>query len=639
MKRLAYIFFGAVFGMTLLLVGWEFWLEPLLLSRVGMEAESAAERWHFITVGVGAALFALIPPLLFLARSDRQREIMRRKLEASHNKLEIGVEQGTHELQAANERLQSEIAERKEAEELLRQVTENIQEVFWMSDTDTEKIFYISPAYEEIWGRPCAELYENPRSFLDAVHPEDIDHFLAALAKKQDGMDVTYRVVRPDGSMRWIRDHAFPVKNSQGKVYRVVGIAADITDIKHMEEQLAHAGKMAALGTLAGGVVHDFNNLLAVMMAASETALLQTDPDDPRHALLTRIMETGERSGGVIRSLLNFSRKSKIQPDLLHPEDLIASLVPLLESVCDHRIRILVDIMPGLGSMQADEGKVHQALMNLCVNARDAILEGGGEGCITLTARGAVLDSDAVENYGDAKPGAYTVFGVEDDGCGIPESVVSRIQEPFFTTKAPGKGTGLGLSSVYGVVGSHGGFMSVDSVEGAGSKFHLYFPVMEDPAVPEADESPAGSRSKAGAHVGPDAAPPRPPAATPGTILLVEDELILRETVSEYLAECGHRVLTAGNGEEALRRVADPDGHFNLIILDLMMPGMSGQEVLKEVRTQHGHLPVLVMSGCGDDTSLHELEALGCDGFLEKPCSLQTLTGEVTRLLARQADA
>ncbi len=514
------------------------------------------------------------------------------------------------------------IAERKEAEEALRtseerfrQMADNIDEVFWMTDLAKKEMLYISPGYERIWGRACADLYANPRTWAMAIVPEDRARVMAAAAARQATGQYReeYRIMRPDGSVRWIFDQAFPVRDEHGAVYRVVGVARDITDKKLLEEQFLHAQRLEAIGTLAGGVAHDLNNILAPVLMVS--GLLKTRLTDERDInALTMVEASAKRGAAIIRQLLTFSRGLSGEHLPVQLRHLIKEMNTIMTETFPREITIVVRAPHDLWPVMADATQMHQVLMNLCVNARDAM---GGGGALTVSAQNTILSAEEARMQPDAHAGRYVVVSVEDTGHGIPQAIVDRIFEPFFTTKELGKGTGLGLSTVLGIVRSHRGFVTVTSSEGGGTTFRVYFP-----AAPEHQAS--GIETEGGVS----------PRGHNELVLVVDDEVHVRDMTCLVLEAHGYRVIGAGNGKEAVMRFLENQDSVKAVITDLMMPVMNGLALIKALQGIRPELPIIATTGLDHGAKQAELAAMGIKETLLKPCNGGQLTAALRRVLA-----
>ena len=379
--------------------------------------------------------------------------------------------------------------ELRESEEKFRQLAENINEVFWMTPPDNHEMLYISPAFEKIWGRTCDSLYESPQSWFDAIHTDDRRRVLDASRTKQErgDYDETYRIVRPDGTLRWIRDRAFPVRDGEGKIYRIVGTAEDITERLKMEAKFIEAQKMEVVGQLAGGVAHDFNNIIAIIMGYSDLTMEKLPPNDPMRGNLETIRHTAERAAALTRQLLVFSRNQTVQPVVLDLNDELKEITKMLQRLIGEHI--IMTIVPGkrLGRIKADAGYLGQLLMNLVVNARDAMPNGGK---LTIETSNVTLDAHYARTHKGVAAGEYVLLSVSDTGTGMTDEVKARMFDAFFTTKPKGKGTGLGLATCQTIVQESGGHIAVDSEVGKGTTFRIYFPQVEQPLDADGQADP-----------------------------------------------------------------------------------------------------------------------------------------------------
>jgi PAS domain S-box-containing protein len=541
------------------------------------------------------------------------------------------------------ERRRAEAALR-ESEERFRELAETIEDVFWISDPKAGRLLYVSPGYERVWGRSCRSLYESPRSWLEAVHPDDRERVAEAERTRQAAgdYDEVYRIVRPDGRVCWVRDRAYPVRNAAGEVERIVGVARDITDRRQLEEQLRQSQRLEAIGQLAGGVAHDFNNILTTILMEVELAS-EADwvPAEVRESL-GQIKAAAERAAGLTRQLLLFSRRQVLQPRVLDLNEVVAGVAKLLQRIIGEDIRLQLVLHPAPLATRVDAGTLEQVLMNLAVNARDAMPDGG---VLTVETGAQTLDVEGARRHPEAEPGSYVWVRVSDTGTGIPPDILPRIFEPFFTTKEPGKGTGLGLAMVYGVVRQHRGWVEVESQLGRGTTFRVLLPAtMEKPV--EAREATAGGGAVVGspgvgvdpAEVWFDAAPVSASARTRraggATLLLVEDDPAVRQVTRTALERSGFCVLEASNGPEALEVWRTRRGEVALVVTDLVMPGgMSGQELARRLQAERPELKVIFMSGYSAAIAGRELELRDGANFLQKPFPTEKLVATVRRCL------
>ncbi|HEY3760342.1 MAG TPA: ATP-binding protein [Verrucomicrobiae bacterium] len=445
---------------------------------------------------------------------------------------------------------------------------------------------YISPSYEKVWGRTCQSLYENPRSFIEGIHEADRPGVLAAVNEFSRGaqFDLECRVMQPDGKIRWVHARGKAIPDTSGTIYRLVGIAEDITQRKETERQFRQAQKMESIGQLASGVAHDFNNLLAIIGGNLELFLMTAknlDADGKEY--LEHIAHAADRAATLNRQLLTFSRSEAMQMQLVSLNDLTASFSKMLRRIVGEHIRVQNDFAPTPPPIKADPGMIEQVLMNLAVNARDAMPKGGqliiGTEVVPIEASRAKLDPRA-------KVGSFVCLSVRDTGTGIAPENMARIFEPFFTTKGVGKGTGLGLATVFGIAEQHNGWVEVSSEVGVGTIFRVYLPIsLEDSAAasPTIGQTVRGGSEK---------------------ILLVEDEELLRTVFLQTLENYGYVVVVADSGISAQRIWLEHGGRFDLLVTDMVMPGgLTGVELWERLRAQKPGLKVMLTSGYSEELS------------------------------------
>jgi two-component system cell cycle sensor histidine kinase/response regulator CckA len=501
-----------------------------------------------------------------------------------------------------------------ESEERFRQLAENINEVFWLTDPTRKEFLYVSPAYESIWGRTCKSLFERPDSFFDAIHPDDrsrvLDTFRAANGVSYE---LEYRIVRPDGAVRWIRDRAFPVCDSAGGTMRIAGVAEEVTEKRQLEMQLRQSQKMQAIGRLAGGVVHDFNNLLSVIFGHSALLATASPSQERLRDSLAEINRAAERAAGLTRQLLTFSRQQVVESRILNLETVLAESQNLLRRLIGEDIRLKMLFLPCLSRVRVDAGQIGQVLMNLALNARDAMPKGG-----QLTIETSEMDFDSI--FADAqpemRPGRYVMLSVSDTGCGMTPEVQARVFEAFFSTK--NDSTGLGLSVVEGIVKQSGGYVTVTSQPGKGTTFRIYFPAV------------AGAIEKSPQK------PPSNPVRGSETILLVEDEDPVREVTALLLESLGYQVLHVCSAEEALDLVEANTAKIDLLLTDVVMTGMGGRELAEALCTRSPGLKVLFQSGYTDDMVLRYGILHSEVAFLQKPFTIDTLAKRIREILDRR---
>lgn len=503
----------------------------------------------------------------------------------------------------------------RESEERLREFAENVQEVFWMTDPAKEQMLYVSPAYDTIWGRSRSGLYESPKSWWDAVHPADRSRIEDAAATKQarGDYDETYRIQRPDGAIRWIHERAFPVRGEEGELLRLVGTAEDITKRRQLEEQLRQSQKLEAIGQLAGGVAHDFNNILTIIQGYGSLLMSERISEEAADAA-EQIVLASERAANLTRQLLAFSRRQVMQPRRLDLNESVTSLIKMLQRIVGEDVSLQFHPHSRPLMTRADAGMLDQILMNLVVNARDAMPEGGR---LFIETEDKNLGEEEARGIPGAKPGRHVCLRVRDTGRGISAEDLSRIFEPFFTTKEPGRGTGLGLATVFGLVAQHGGFIQADSEVGRGSTFEVFLPMAEAVVEPSAEAT----------------AKPTPRGGSE-TILLVEDESSVRRLTRAMLERSGYTVLEAAHGVEALQVWERHKGEIRLVLTDIVMPEhINGLELAARLQSLDPKLRVIFTSGYNADMAGRRLSLREGQNFIQKPYSPQQLMETVRHCL------
>jgi signal transduction histidine kinase len=425
-------------------------------------------------------------------------------------------------------------------------------------------------------------------------------------------MEVKWK--RSDGKVITVRISGRAVSSADEPADVLEAIAEDITDRRVLEDQFRQAQKMEAVGRLAGGVAHDFNNLLMVISGYAEVMLAAFEPDHLLREKALAIQQASDRATTLTRQLLAFSRKQLLELKIVDVNAIVADMERLLRPLIGETVEFVTKLAPEAAHTRADAGQLEQVLMNLVVNARDAMPSGG-----TLTLQTEKIFVDESHRHGPMfiRPGHYVTLSVSDTGMGMDKETQSRIFEPFFTTKEKGKGTGLGLSTVYGIVKQTGGYVMVQSEERRGTTFQIYLPRAE------------GAADK---HIAPVAL-----AASGGseTVLLVEDEESVRQLVRETLAARGYRVMEAENGESGIAAAARYDGKIDLVITDVVMPGMGGRELVKQLAETRPNTKVLYLSGYTEDAIVNEGSIESGAGFLQKPFTLQNLSRKVREVLGR----
>ncbi len=633
-------------------------------------------------------------------------------------------------LRAQRRQVQDELLE---SERKFRQLAENINEVFWITDPEKQQMVYISPAYERIWERTCESLYRLPQSWLDSIHPGDRPRIREAASTKQESgkYDEVYRIVRPSGNLRWIRDRAFPLRDENGKVYRIVGTAEDITERKKLEEslreseaelrvtfdnaplgvglirigghflktnralqqmlgytddelrgrpfsefthpddvmagmalhqemlegkrehfqiekrylrkdgavvharltasvvrgptgeaeyaigmveditekkmleaQFLRAQRMENIGTLAGGIAHDLNNVLAPIIMSCELLQMEAGNAGTRD-MVEMIKRSAQRGTDLVKQILSFARGVEGRRIAVQPKHLIREMVDITRQTFPKSLCIEFSTPRNLWLLSGDPTQLHQVLLNLCVNARDAMPD---EGVLRITAENVAVDAGSAGVSHGVKPGPYVVIKVIDTGTGIPAEAREKIFDPFFTTKEAGKGTGLGLSTALGIVRSHGGFINVVTELGKGSIFEVWLP-----AETGGDPSPAPDEET------------QLPRGNGEVVLVVDDEGSLRSLTRDTLEAFGYIVLTAANGADALATYSRHHDGIHVVLTDAMMPVMDGFALIRAVKQINPNVHVILASGLSSDQHQNQATAAGVKRFLPKPYNAKVL--------------
>jgi len=529
-------------------------------------------------------------------------------------RLPSAVNRAIEEAEQRRQRLQMD-AKLRESEERFRLLAEQSSDGFWFIGLNPERILYVSPAAEKIWGLSAERFYQDSRVWLGVVHADDQARMreVRKTSAKGERFEEECRVVQPDGSVRWVRNSGTPIRNEAGVITGLSGLTQDITERMELEAQFRQVQKMESVGRLAGGIAHDFNNLLTVINGTTELALLDVGDAEALRMDLDEIRLAGERAAALTRQLLAFSRKQILQPQVLNLNTVVAGLKGMLGRLLGEDVHLVFALTEGLGSVRADVGQIEQVVVNLVVNARDAMPHGG---TLTIETRNAQIDERRPGEHGFAAPeGPYVVLAVADTGTGMDEVTRRQIFEPFFTTKGPDRGTGLGLSTVFGIIKQSDGFIVVESEVGRGSRFEV--------CLPQVAEVAGGDR-------------PRPTVvSTSGTetILLVEDNGGLRKLARRILVSAGYRVLQAADGEEALIALERHEAPVHLLLTDVIMPGMNGRVLAERVGEVRSGTKILYTSGYTDDAIVHRGVLDEGTAFISKPFAAAELLRKVREVL------
>ena len=506
-----------------------------------------------------------------------------------------------------------DVTERTVAEESLRNgerrfraMIENISDAITLVARDGT-VTYSSPAAKKIFS--LSDESSRAVTVFDVIHPDDCDFarsiFMDVVSEPQKTVTEQLRVKRADGSIGWV-ESVFTNLLNDTSVQAVVATFRDITDRKQLEDDLRQIQKMESIGRLAGGVAHDFNNILAIMMGYS-AAILRAKGDSKKIIEHVDVIQKAvQRGASLVRQLLMFARKSEAFFESVNINEVMLDAVGMLEETFPKTIRFSINLDPELPHVHADPGQVHQTIMNLCVNARDAILDkprGKAEGGMLSISTDFVTGEKLRTRFAGASEERYVRLRVTDTGSGMNDITRARMFEPFFTTKANGKGTGLGLSVVFGIMQNHRGFIDVESATEKGSTFYVYFPASEIKQNSVTVENGVNEDELRGSE----------------TILVVEDELVLRTLLTSLLESYGYRVITAEDGLKAISVFEQHKHELALVISDLGLPGMSGYDSLQRLKAINGDVPLVLVSGFFDPEMQEEVAQAGIKAFIQKP--------------------
>jgi PAS domain S-box-containing protein len=502
------------------------------------------------------------------------------------------------------------------SEERLRRALDAARMGIWFWSVESGTLTW-DDNLRQLYGLEPDEQVASYEDFLARVHPDDRERVAGAIRQVLEAggdLDYEFRIVLSDGRVRWIADHGEIRRNDQGSPVYLTGICTDVTERRVSEERLRQAHRMESVGRLAGGVAHEANNQMSVIMGASEFILQRSDVPEAARADVEFIQKAAQRTAAVTAQLLAFSRRQILKPEVLDLNRLIKGWEPVLRRIMGEDCGVVLKLESSIGPVRADPGQLEQVLLNLALNARDAMPRGGRISVETFQA-------ELTAGYTRRKPGTtiqpghYVVLAVSDTGHGMDKETLSHVFEPFFTTKGVGQGTGLGLSTVYGIIKQSDGYVWVYSEPGQGTTFKIYLPLRSEAvSSPRRDSVPV--------------------QAVPGeTVLVVEDEVVVRKMMTRALEEAGYRVLQASSAAEAIDLVSGTADKINLLLTDIVMPGKNGRELAEQVETLSPGIPVLFTSGYTDG----EIERRGLlkpgAAFIQKPLTPKALVRAVQRTL------
>ncbi len=503
-----------------------------------------------------------------------------------------------------------------ESEQRLRQLAENLNEVFWLGSPDWKEIIYISPAYEKIWGMNKEDLYKNPRVWIDSVHPEDREQVIEDIPV--DPKDITdcinfreYRILKSDGEILWIKARAYPVYDNDGKLIRIAGIAEDITARKHANEIIRRTQKMDALGKLTGGIAHDYNNMLGVILGYAEILDSMVGDNQPEiQSCINEITHAGERGAKLTKKLLTFSRNKSFDVKKLNVNTLLQEQQHMLEKTLTARIKLELKLNENLWSVCLDESGLEDAILNMSINAMHAI---ESNGTLTIETNNIQINAADRERL-DLEAGDYVRISISDTGCGMDGATREKIFDPFYTTKGE-KGTGLGLSQVYGFIHRSGGAIEVDSSLAQGSRFTLYLPrYLGEDASKHQSEVKNNSDFKG-----------------KETILVVDDEPALLNLMCKILSLQGYQIFSAERAKQALEIMQTK--HIDILISDIIMPEMDGYALAAVVQKKYPDIKIQLVSGFSGEHHIDHVDNILTQNLLNKPYKAETLLKKIRALL------
>jgi PAS domain S-box-containing protein len=478
---------------------------------------------------------------------------------------------------------------------------------------------YYSARWNHIVGYEDNEITSNFKEWESRIHQDDYQRVMETNKAYGEGRiplyEIEYRICHKDGGYRWVLSRGACLRDSHGNPYRMAGSLTDITDHKKLEQQLLQSQKMESIGILAGGVAHEFNNLLTAISGYGQFLQESIPPDDElSQESVGNVLKATERAAELTRSLLSYSRKLTMKPEPVRVDTIIVNVGKLIQRVIGEDIEISVNVSGEDLLVHADAVQMEQALMNLATNARDAMPRGG---CLSISAGKVTVDEGSGARYDLAAPGTYALVSVADTGRGIDSESLEKIFEPFYSTKKVGEGTGLGLSIAYGIIKQHNGSITVSSEQGRGTIFTIYLPLIEGHGLEKESKTPA------------------PHVAGTKTVLVAEDEAIVRSVMQRMLERAGYRVIVAEDGEEAVARFRE-HGDISLVLSDVIMPGKNGREMLHEIRKIKPGIKVVFISGYSADVMREKGILEEETDLITKPFKKDDLLRKVQEMLGRE---
>ena len=598
--------------------------------RIAKETGRALdERWHFCKGGREFWALGIVTPkydasgkhtgFSKILRDMTEQKLAGEQLQQAKEEAKSQVRERTAELKSVNEELQQEVAERRCTEQAVRlrdRVIQAVSQGIMITNPNLpdNPIIYASHGFERMTGYRADEVLGRNCRFLQGkeTDPEAVTALREAVRAGRE-CSVEFLNYRKDGTKFWNALFVTPVRDEDQRLTHFVGVQADVTGRRTLEQAFHQSQKMEAFGQLAGGVAHDFNNLLTIISGFSEMVLGRLRPDDPCWAMIQQVHKAGERAAGLTRQLLAFSRQTVLEPKILDLNAIVRDIEKMLQRLIGEDVMLTTVLAPSLYQAKVDPGQIEQVIMNLAVNARDAMPQGGN---LTIETGNVDLDQNYAATHPEVKPGRYVMLAMTDTGSGMTPEVQAHIFEPFFTTKEPGKGTGLGLATVYGIVKQSGGSVYLYSEVGRGTTIKVYLPAVKN--VVSTGKSLHGVKINA-----------------TGTemILLVEDEDAVRSMVHLVLQQLGYTILEARRGAEAIRLCEQHEGKIHLLVTDVVMPEMGGRQLAEHVTQLRPGIKVLYLSGYTDDAVVRHGVLQAEVAFLQKPFTMAALANKVRQVL------
>ncbi len=505
------------------------------------------------------------------------------------------------------------------SEQRYRDLAEGLDAVVYEAEPETRRFSFVTRQAERILGYPTEDWLREPAFLLRHIHPEDVEAATAAYrtaAQSGRRAEVEYRALAADGRLVWLRDVQVVTRDPVTGGARARGVLMDISEQKHLEAEWLHGQKMDSIGRLAGSIAHDFNNLLTAISGYTELVLAELGAGHPIRDDVEQIQRAAARASALTAQLLAFSRRQVLQPKVVDVNQSIGALEPLLRRLIGENVTVSTHLAPDLGHARVDPYQLDQVIINLALNARDAMPEGGS---LVIRTANEDLEDRAGDESGIRSMRPHAMIEIADTGVGIDEETISKIFEPFFTTKERGRGTGLGLATVYGIVRQSGGDVRVVSAPGAGSVFRVYLPRADEPVEPAPERLASGDRVDGSE-----------------TILVAEDEDAVRGLISTVLREHGYAVLEASDATSAMELASDLGSRVDMLLTDIAMPGRTGPELAEALSESRPGLKVLYVSGYAEDSEVRQRFVDRELSFLEKPFTVERLLTSVRSVLDRE---